>query len=60
MKVKDLFTILDSEKYTQEEIKDSDYLEDRIITHLDWEGIRITSSRLSELVALYQSTRLRK
>jgi hypothetical protein len=60
MKVKDLFAILDSEGYTQKELGDKEYLEDRIFTHLDWEGERASDSRVTELATLYQSTRLKK
>ena len=53
-----LFKILDSENYTFEELKDADYLFDRIETIYDWEDISIDDDEVIQLVGEYQISKL--
>ena len=58
MKIKELFTIMDSEDYTNEQIKDTYYLIGRVKFLLDWEGVIVSEERIQELVMLYQINRI--
>ena len=59
MKIKELFTIMDSEDYTNEQIKDTYYLIGRVKFLLDWEGVIVSEERIQELVMLYQINRIK-
>lgn len=59
MKIKELFTIMDSEDYSVKELRDKNYLIDRIETILDWEGVNVEEKRIIELANLYQSNRIK-
>lgn len=59
MKIKELFSIMDSEDYSAEELRDKDYLIDRIKTILDWEGVNVGEERVKELANLYQKNRIK-
>lgn len=58
MKIKELFTVMDSEDYSTEELRDIDYIIDRIETILDWEGVKVGEKRVKELANLYQKNRI--
>jgi hypothetical protein len=53
-----LFRILDAENYTVEELKDADYLFDRIETIYELEEIEIFGDGIIQLIGEYQISKL--
>jgi len=53
-----LFKILDSENYNVEELKDVDYIFDRIETIYELEEIEIDDDEVMKLVGEYQISKL--
>ncbi len=53
-----LFRILDAENYTVEELKDADYLFDRIETIYELEEIEIDGDGIIQLIGEYQISKL--